>query len=503
MAMKLGQSQRMIQSQVIAPQLQQAIKMLALTHMEMTDLITQELVENPLLEEIGPDQHEGELESDRSETVDDEGQNFSEASDAISNDATEFSESDKSEVSESKIKDIQDDFDWEKYLEPYSDYTAPNSQSSQDQTLDEDMPNFESYLAKSVGLAEHLEQQMVMEHLDISEQEFAKAIIHNIDSDGFLELDWKVLAEQMQISATRAHSILQMIQRLDPAGCATSNTKESLIVQAEQLDDTPLALIKIIDLYLEDLYRKNYDLIQKKLGIDQATLKRCEQLLMTLHPRPGRQISSENPHYIVPDIYVREVGGEFVVDVNNDGIPELRISKLYKSLLKNPKQDGTSKDYIKEKLRSAVWLMKSIENRQKTIEKVAQAIVRFQPEFFRKGHQYLKPMILRDVANEIGMHESTVSRVTTNKYMHTPMGVFELKYFFNSGVGSRSGSDGTTGEVIKIKIKNLIEEEEPKSPLSDEKLVLILSELGIEVARRTVAKYRDELGILSSAKRKK
>ena len=341
-----------------------------------------------------------------------------------------------------------------------------------------------------------------MEDLDKEDVNLAELIIHNINEDGFLEEPLHKILENTQFSLTRAHEILKIIHRLDPVGCGTSSTKEALMVQAEHLEETPFSLVKIIELHLEDLYRKNYELIQKKLHISLDEVKLCEQILSHLNPRPGRQVSSEEPQYIVPDIYVREVAGEFIVEVNNDGIPDLKISKQYKSLLQQPNQDSKSKEFVKDKLRSAMWLLKSIENRQKTIEKVANAIVKFQPDFLNRGIEYLRPMILKDVAQEIGMHESTVSRVTTNKYMHTPIGVFELKYFFNTGVGGKSGGESTPGEVIKKKMKSLIDKEDKKNPLSDDKLVLLLKENGIDLARRTVAKYRDELGILSSSKRK-
>jgi RNA polymerase sigma-54 factor len=214
-------------------------------------------------------------------------------------------------------------------------------------------------------------------------------------------------------------------------------------------------------------------------------------------------VSSEEIQYVVPDIFIKQVGDEFVVQLNDDGVPRLRVSKLYQKLMQKAQTTDEAHDYIQDKLRSAMWLIKSIENRQKTIEKVANAIVKYQPEFFKKGPAYMRPMILKDIANEIGMHESTVSRVTTNKYMHTPLGTFELKYFFNAGIGGKNGGIDIASESLKMKIKELVANEDPRKPLSDQKIVDILKQSDIKVARRTVAKYREILNILPSSKRKK
>lgn len=485
MGMKMGQSQKMVQSMVIAPQLQQAIKMLTLTHLEMTDMIAQELVENPLLEE-----------SDNETPRDEHDEPPQDASDATGS----FDLDQLNQASDQQNTSSKDEFDWEKYMEPFSDY-SPNIKSHAEHS-DEDFPQFENMVTRTESLAEHLKWQIRMEDLSPNDLFLAELIIHNINDDGFLEEPLEKILESSEMNLDRGKEILKIIHRLDPVGCGTSSTKEALMIQAEHLEETPFSLVKIIQLHLEDLYRNDFDLIQKKLQISLEELKLCEQILSNLNPRPGRQISSEEPQYIVPDIYVREVAGEFIVEINNDGIPDLKISKQYKSLLQQPNQDSKSKEFVKDKLRSAVWLLKSIENRQKTIEKVANAIVKFQPDFLSRGREFMRPMILKDVAQEIGMHESTVSRVTTNKYMHTPMGVYELKYFFNSGVGSKQGGEGITGEVIKMKVKSFISKEDKKNPLSDDKLVLLLKECGMDLARRTVAKYRDELGILSSSKRK-
>jgi RNA polymerase sigma-54 factor len=290
---------------------------------------------------------------------------------------------------------------------------------------------------------------------------------------------------------------------LDPVGCGSQNLEECLGIQARLLAERSPLVELIIERNMQDLEKKDYAKIAKIFGVSKEKVKDAELIIMGLNPKPGRLISAEETQYVVPDIFVAEVGGEFVVQINDEGVPRLRISNLYKSLIKNQQSDAEAKEFVQDKLRSAMWLIKSIENRQKTIYKVANSIVRTQQEFFKKGPAFLKPMILKDIANEIGMHESTVSRVTTNKFMHTPIGTFELKYFFNAGIGGKNGGIDIAGESLKLKIKEMIGHEDPKRPLSDQKISELLSTKDIVVARRTVAKYREMMGIAPSSKRKK
>ncbi|MDH4468196.1 MAG: RNA polymerase factor sigma-54 [Bacteriovoracaceae bacterium] len=490
--MKLGQSQKQIQSTVITPQLQQAIKMLAMTHMEMSDLIAQELSENPLLEEI---------ENEASDS-DNESESDSEGDSEIDNDSGELTDTATHDM-EKEAKDSSDEFDWEGYVNSFEDGAKAKIESNDGGNDEEGLSVLDQVSHKTMGLAEHLEWQIRMEDLSEEEINFALSVIGNLNRDGFLEEELETLITQSEISKEDAHKLLKLIQHLDPVGCATKNSKESLIVQARHLENQSMLLENIVRDHLEDLNRKNYDYLCKKFQCSIEDLKQTEMLISELHPRPGRLISDEETHYIVPDIYVKLMGDEYAVQINNDGIPPLKISQYYKSILTKSSSDKDSKDFIKEKLRSALWLLRSIENRSRTVEKVATAIVAYQQDFFRKGQNYMRPMILKDIAAEIGMHESTVSRVTTNKYMHTPLGIFELKYFFNTGVGSKEGNEGATGDSIKLKIKTLIESEDVRNPLSDERIVTLLGGNGITIARRTVAKYRDELGFLSSSKRKK
>jgi RNA polymerase sigma-54 factor len=298
-------------------------------------------------------------------------------------------------------------------------------------------------------------------------------------------------------------AVLYRVQEMDPIGVAARNLKECLLVQIYDLQYNDECLEKMVEEHLPDLEKKNYQGIAKALQqpIDQI-IERVK-IIEELEPKPGRAFGGTPAHYIIPDIYVVKRGSEYVVMLNEDGLPKLKISGFYKTLLdqKNVSQ-GETKEYIQTKLRSAVWLIRSIHQRQRTIYKVTESIVRQQREFFDKGIAFLKPMVLRDVANDIGMHESTISRVTTNKYVHTPRGIFELKFFFNSGISRVHGSD-VASESVKEKVKAIVSTEDPAHPFSDQKIVELLLKDNINIARRTVAKYREMLGILPSSKRKK
>src|SRR5690606_20169858 len=286
---------------------------------------------------------------------------------------------------------------------------------------------------------------------------------------------------------------------------ASRDLRECLLIQARLMNPRNELVEKVIDLHLPNLERKNYAAIAKDLGVSQDEVIEAVKIIMEFEPKPGRSFQASEAQYITPDIYVYKVGDEFTIVLNEDGLPKLRISPYYRNILASAKQghqqSKDTKEYVQDKLRSAMWLIRSIHNRQKTIYKVTEAIVHRQRDFFEKGVQHLKPMILKDVANDIGMHESTISRVTTNKYVHTPVGIFELKYFFNSSIGSADGTDSLASEAVKDKIRQLVAKEDPKHPLSDQKIVELLRKENIDIARRTVAKYRDMLNILSSGKR--
>ncbi len=474
MALKMTQSLKQAQSLMMTPQLQQAIKLLTMTRQEMTSMIADEMVENPTLEEITPS-----TPTENSDLSDD-GANFNESS--------EFKKG--------------DDFDWQQYVESYNNTSSTPSVVIK-KSADE-IPDYENIISKGLTLPEHLTWQLRMQDLTDDKWIFAESIINNINDDGYLSLPFEELLSQTKLSRVEASSVLSTVQQLDPIGCATENLADCLLVQAT-FDRVRSRLVEsIIKNHLEDIRNNNINKIEKELKASVDAINSAISIIKEFHPRPGRLVSSDYTEYIIPDIYIFEVAGKFVVKVNEDDIPRLKISSIYREMLtKGSEANGEAREYVKNKIQSAMWLIKSIQTRQKTIEKVASAIVEKQQDFFKKGSAFLKPMVLRHIASEIGMHESTISRVTTNKYMHTPIGIFELKYFFGTGLGGKDGSVDISGEVLKLKIKALIDNEDSKRPLSDQKIVNLLDSEGIKIARRTVSKYRELLDILSSSKRKK
>lgn len=479
MAQKMSLNLKQSQNLMMTPQLQQAIKLLTLSHMEMTSVIAKEMIENPMLEEAGGESTKEELAQRSKDTQEKQSDDFS-GPDIIDN--------------------KNDNFDWDKYIENY------NSTSSTPYTKEvrskDDAPNYENMVSKGANLQEHLEWQLRMESLTEEEWKFAHSIIHNLNDEGYLDENLEELLASSELHREDALELLSMIQNLDPVGCATTSLKECLLVQAKALEEAVPLVELLIKNHLDDLIKRDFEAIEKETGVGKEKIKDAECILHNFNPKPGRLISPEDTQYVVPDIYIKEIGGELVVRLNNEGVPRLRVSKLYKNLINQANKNDETSDYVQDKLRSALWLIKSIENRQKTIEKVAHAIIRYQPEFFKKGAVALKPMILKDIANEIGVHESTVSRVTTNKFVHTPLGTYELKFFFNAGIGGKNGGIDIASESLKLKIKELIDNEDKKRPLSDQKIADLLSKSDIKVARRTVAKYREGLNILPSSKRK-
>jgi RNA polymerase sigma-54 factor len=337
------------------------------------------------------------------------------------------------------------------------------------------------------------------------ERKFLALVIGNLSEDGYLRMDDLLedeivpkLAGEAGLDPEDAEEVLKIFQRFDPVGVGSRTLQECLCVQAETFDMDELVR-KILAEQMKNLEKRNYAAIARDLNVSVEEVYDCAQVIAELEPRPGRNFVSEEPRYITPDVYVHKVGDRYFVVANDDGMPKLKISGFYRTAMAdNPK----AKEYIQNKLRSAQWLIRSIDQRRKTIVKVTECIVEKQKEFFDRGIDYLRPMILRDVAEAVGMHESTISRVTSNKYVHTPRGLFELKYFFNSAI-RRENQDDIASESVKQAIKKIIAEEDTRNPHSDQRIVEILAQQDIVIARRTVAKYREMLGILSSSKRRK
>ncbi|MCB9727621.1 MAG: RNA polymerase factor sigma-54 [Deltaproteobacteria bacterium] len=488
--MELKQYLKMSQQLVMTPQLQQAIRLLQLSRPELFETIQKELVENPVLEDAG-------LDGERTDRTREERRAEAQA-DGVSERVAE------PERAAPESGDVVDpaNRDWESFVENYNQYSySPGSSGVR--YGDDDLPTLEQTVAGHSSLDDHLTWQLGLTQLTDSEHRVAERIIGNIDGIGRFNGELLAeIAEEEGLELDEAEAVLEVIQEFDPIGVGARDLRECLLIQARHYYPDEDLVHAILDHHLEHIEKRNVAPILKDLGIDTDDLRDAMELIGTLEPKPGRNFAEETTHYITPDVYVVKVGDEYIVQLNEDGMPKLRISNFYESQIKGGNADTKTRDFIQEKFRSAVWLIRSIHQRQGTIRKVTESIVRFQREFLDRGVEYLRPLILRDVADDIGMHESTISRVTTNKYVHTPQGIFELKYFFNSRITTTSGPD-VASESVKQRIKKLIGQEEPGHPLSDQALCEMLAEEGMEIARRTVAKYREMLNIPPSSKRKK
>ena len=524
MAIELKQQVKLSQQLVMTPQLQQAIKLLQLNRLELQTLVQQELQENPVLEESleAEDPTPGEL-SDATP----EGEVSEQASQAeVAEIAEAVSEPEAPTSSDdASTTDKIDDIDWQDYLD-----SNPHTGMEQRGGEDLERPSLEATLTPPETLRDHLEWQVHLSDFDELEQRIAWWVIGNIDDDGFIRATDEEQVDQIlgdsDLAAVlrvafgladsgngvegelRAHllelvsQVVGKIQKFDPTGVGARDLRECLLLQASALRiDDPLVL-DILDTHIHLLVRRDLRGLAKATGEPIESIAVAVQAIGALEPRPGRAIGGDEPVYITPDIYVHKIGDEFHVMLNEDGLPKLRINGLYRDVL--GKKSGVEKDtreYVHDKVRSAMWLIKSIHQRQRTIFKVMQSITRYQREFFDQGVEFLKPLNLRDVADDIGMHESTVSRVTTNKYVHTPQGIFELKYFFNSGEGTLDGNS-ISSETVKGKIRTIIANEDPRRPLSDQRIAEMLKRSEIDIARRTVTKYREAMNVLSSTKRR-
>ena len=475
MALDLRLQVKLSQQLVMTPQLQQAIKLLQLSRMELLDVVTEELSENPMLEES-------------------EEQAVPEAQVEEKSEGEESSEEVKNE------SEAVDDIDWQTYLEGYSLSSTSTSDVYED---NEDRPSFESLLTKKSTLFDHLMWQLNLSNVPEAEHLAAAEIIGNIDDAGYLHANLEDICTATSVDEESAEKALKRIQQFDPPGVAGRNLQECLLLQLERLGQEDSLSATILRDHIDDIEGRKYPIIARALKVSLEEVLLAAKIVSELDPRPGRAFNQEDVHYISPDIFVHKVGDEYVVTLNDEGLPNLRINSFYRSALTNSDSvDKKAGEYIQDKMRSAVWLIKSIHQRQRTIYKVTKSIVKFQRQFFDYGIEHLKPLVLRDVADDIEMHESTVSRVTTNKYVQTPQGLFELKYFFNSGISTTDG-DSVASESVKIRIKEIVSKEDPKKPLSDQKIVQLLKECDIHIARRTVTKYREMLGIGSSTERKR
>jgi RNA polymerase sigma-54 factor len=511
MVLALRQTLKLSQQLVMTPQLQQAIKLLQLNRLELVSMVQQELEENPVLEELNEaDEDPRSVDTEDSPAEGADGDSGGDPSEVESGDASaDFSpeggeamslDAEGGEPSPSDDREPTDlekvaDVDWDNYIDSYSQ-TGPREGGN------DDRPSFEANLTRRETLSEHLDWQLHLASFTPDEESIASLVIGNLDERGYLQASIEDLARQGGVGAEAVEAVVLKVQDFDPAGVAARDLRECLIIQARSIGIEDPLVLAILDQHLDRLVKRDFRGVARDLGVTVGEIADASKVIGTLDPRPGRDFGGDETVNIVPDIYVHKVGDEFHVVLNDDGLPRLRINKLYREVLARGRDvEKDTKDYVNEKVRSAMWLIKSIHQRQRTIYKVMQSILKQQREFFERGINHLKPLNLRDVADDIEMHESTVSRVTTNKYAHTPQGIFELKYFFNSSI-HRTDGGSVASESVKERILKLIKAEDPARPLSDQRIAEMLRVANINIARRTVTKYRESLNLLSSTKRR-
>ncbi|GJL80129.1 MAG: RNA polymerase sigma-54 factor [Nitrospinaceae bacterium] len=477
MAMELRLNMKLSQKLVMTPMLQQAIKLLPLARMELAQLVRQEITENPVLEEI----QEEEEEDFKTETEGEEKVQEREAPESFDEPVTEPAAPDP-------------EVDWESYFQNNID------QGSSVESYAEPPP-IEATYKKDPSLNDHLQWQLDLTVNSELDNFIGQCIIGNIQNDGYLCADLGEIAEIAQVSEDEVLRVLKIIQGFEPTGVGARCLKECLMIQAKALPERNSLMETLIDSYLERLEERNFHKIASELKINVEKILETVKLIREFFPKPGLSYSIEGVDYVTPDLTVVKTEDGYDIALNDEGVPKLRINPFYQNLL-NRTNEGQTKEYLENKYRSALWLIKSIDQRRQTIYKVGKSIIKLQQEFLDRGLAYLKPMVLKDVAKDIEMHESTVSRITTNKYIDTPQGIFELKFFFHSGIKSYMGTN-----LSSIRVRNMIKEvvanEDPKKPLTDDEMVQALMRKNAKIARRTITKYRKELNIPPASKRKK
>jgi RNA polymerase sigma-54 factor len=524
---------------VLTPQLRQRIEMLQMTTLELTDLIQQQLLENPVLEEVAtqeevgelaekildhltsadpgatPDQQQveasepelgspssngsGDLEVLSSAYTESEGEGEGEGSEISTQDSSGDSLGDEVAGDES----TRDAFEEIDFGREFQDYLDPGYKT-QEIEYKEDAPTFEQFLTKAPSLADHLEWQLHMSPIEEEVVDAAISVIGNLDADGRLNATNEEIAAMGSWSAETVETARLALMHLDPVGCGARDVRECLLVQLEVKGENDRLAASLISDHLADLQQHKLPHLAKQIGSDVDTLLNELQFIRTLDPYPGRRYSSEEPILISPEIYIEKLDvddEDYVIYFSDDGSPRLRVSQQYQQMLGKSDVSNETKSFIREKMRSAVDLLRNIEHRRQTIYKVVESIVARQKDFLDHGVQHIKPMMLKDIAEDIGMHLSTVSRVVNRKYAHTPQGVIELRRFFTEGMMNEDGEEIST-RIIKLKIKKLIEEEDSHNPITDDQVVKILIKDGIKLSRRTVAKYRDQMSIPGSRERR-
>jgi RNA polymerase sigma-54 factor len=476
MKLALRQTQRV----VMTPLLQQAIQLLQLSTLELEQVVRKELEENPLLEEVPV------------ETPEAQSATTPETAEAPSTTPAEPPSKETASVDGERADELPFDLTQAMFDEP--DERTPVSMEER-----EDLP-FENLSGNdALLLSDHLMEQLRLTTDDPVTLRVGEAIIGNLDEDGYLRAELDEIAEGTGSPRDAVEATLKIVQAFDPRGVAARDIQECLLLQLRADPEPDPVSIEILERHFEDLGKRRYAEIARTMKLSLDRIMESIEEIQSLEPKPGRRFGGNDSRYIVPDVTIQKVGNDYVVVLNEEGIPRLRVNSLYRSLLR--RSGDEAKQYVEQKIRSALWLIKSVEQRQRTLRRVAQSLVNFQRDFLDKGLPYLRPLALRDVGDDINMHESTISRVTTNKYVQTPQGLFELKFFFHSGIQSNNGSMVSSVSVKKT-IRDMVEAEEGSAPLSDQEIAQTLHAQGLTIARRTVAKYREELGILPSHQRR-
>ncbi|MGD9763746.1 MAG: RNA polymerase factor sigma-54 [Candidatus Binatia bacterium] len=494
MPLEIKQQQRMSQQLVITPQLRQAIKILQVSRAELEQLVEEELEENPVLEEAVVEERE-------TQTLEDEPPRTEERLEANNASDEEWPEPalQREKTNEVEPENGLNAVDWDDYFRNHGndrhDVAAPRGDAD-----DEKRPSFENSLVRAQSLTDHLLWQLQMNALAEDEQAVTAMLIGNMDEDGYIQLAIEDIAFQSGRDFEVVERALKRIQDLDPPGVGARNLCECLRLQLRARGEDGSLADRIVCDYLALLEGKRFDRIGKELGVTVEEVANAASVIGALEPKPGRNFGEGDVRYITPDVFVHKVGDEYVVTLNEDGLPRLRVSAYYRQVLDGAGGNEARK-YVQDKMKSALWLIKSIQQRQKTLYMVTASIVKFQREFLDHGVGALRPLVLKDVALDIGMHESTVSRATANKYVHTPQGIFELKFFFTSSISTGSG-DEVSSESVKDRIRAIVTAEDARHPLSDQHIAEMLDREGVKVARRTVAKYREIMNILPSSKRR-
>ena len=471
MEMKMNLNLKMSQKLVMTPMLQQAIKLLPLARLELAQLVRQEIIENPVLEELLEEENEQDSNQEESGPKED-----------ITPEAEQDTTSQDQEI------------DWDSYFQDNIDRGMSIESYAE-------KPSIEATYKKEATLADHLMWQLDMTVDSETDRFIGSCIIGNIQNDGYLCADLQEIVTISQSDEESVLRVLKFIQGFEPTGVASRSLKECLMLQAQALSDKNPYVEVLIENYLERLEDRYLQKVSSELKVSLDIVLEALETIKDFCPKPGLLFSSEGIDYVVPDLVVFKTDEGYDVALNDEGVPNLQISSYYHNLLKTTKE-GQTKEYLEDKYRSALWLIKSIDQRRQTIYKVGKSIVKLQKGFLDDGLSYLQPMVLKDVAKDIEMHESTVSRITTNKYIDTPQGVFELKFFFHSGIKSYMGNSMSSIRV-KNMIKEIIKEEDRNSPLTDDQMVEALMMKNVKIARRTITKYRKELNIPPASKRKK